>query len=61
MIRVGLSPADNLPPTIQAVITARFAQLTIQARELMTQAAVIGRAFDYHLLANKRSGRKMFL
>jgi len=51
MMRVGLSQSDSLPPTIQATITARFAQLTDEARELMAQAAVLGRAFDYHLLA----------
>jgi len=51
MMRAGLSPSDSLPPTIQATITARFAQLTEDTREVMVQAAVLGRAFDYHLLA----------
>lgn len=51
MMRPGLPQAHSLPPTIQAMIQARFAQLSSQARELMAQAAVIGRAFDYALLA----------
>ncbi|MCA9874384.1 MAG: AAA family ATPase [Anaerolineales bacterium] len=51
MMRVDLSSADRLPPTVQAAITARLTQLAPQARELIREAAVIGRAFDYQLLA----------
>jgi tetratricopeptide (TPR) repeat protein len=38
-------------PTIQAVITARLAKLSPAARELVTVAAVIGRAFSFELLS----------
>jgi len=41
----------QVPPTIQAVITARLAKLSPKARELATVAAVIGRAFSFELLA----------
>lgn len=40
-----------LPPTIQAVITARLARLSAPARELSEVAATIGRAFEPSLLA----------
>jgi DNA-binding SARP family transcriptional activator len=51
MIRGGLPGQGSLPPTIQAMIQARFSRLSAQARELVGQAAVIGRAFEYDLLA----------
>jgi hypothetical protein len=51
MMHAGLPQSQTLPATIQAAIQSRFVHLTPQARELMAQAAVIGRAFDYHLLA----------
>jgi hypothetical protein len=51
MMRAGMPKEQDLPPTVQALIQTRFARLTPQAREVMGQAAVIGRAFDYDLLA----------
>lgn len=51
MMRAGLPQSHKLPPTIQAMIQSRFAHLTPQARDLMAQASVIGRAFDYKLLS----------
>lgn len=50
----GKTPAASgapLPPTVQAVITARLAQLSPLARELVSLAAVIGRAFTWSVLA----------
>jgi DNA-binding SARP family transcriptional activator len=50
----GASPrtdAAALPPTIQAVIAARLAQLTPLARELVGCAAVIGRHFPLEVLS----------
>ena len=44
-----------LPPTVQAVITARLTQLSPVAREVGSVAAVIGRAFTFDVLA-KASG-----
>src|SRR5439155_11471375 len=41
----------RVQPTIQAVITARLAKLSPQARELVAVAAVIGRAFSFEVLA----------
>ena len=40
-----------LPPTVQAVITARLTQLSPAAREVGSTAAVIGRAFTFDVLA----------
>jgi len=40
-----------LPPTVQAVITARLTQLSPAAREVGAVAAVIGRAFTFDVLA----------
>jgi DNA-binding SARP family transcriptional activator len=51
MLRNGLPGEHSLPPTIQTMIQARFSRLSDQARELMEQAAVIGRAFEFDLLA----------
>ena len=42
--------ADVLPPTVQAVITTRLAQLSPQARELMELAAAVGREFTFEIL-----------
>jgi tetratricopeptide (TPR) repeat protein len=47
----GAARQTRLPPTIQAVITARLEQLSAQARELVSVAAVIGRAFSFEVLA----------
>src|SRR5436305_7424207 len=46
----GAVQQTRLPPTIQAVITARLEQLSAQARELVSVAAVIGRAFSFEVL-----------
>src|SRR5207342_526797 len=43
--------ATFLPPKVQAVITARLAQLTGAARELAEVAAAIARPFTFELLA----------
>jgi len=43
-------------PTVQAVITARLAQLSPQAHELVGLAAVIGRAFTFEVLARASGG-----
>ncbi len=53
--------AGRVLPAIQAVITARFAKLSPEARELVTLAAVIGRAFSFELLAqaSKREEDKL--
>ena len=51
MMRSGPPMQQTLPPTVQAVIKARFAQLTPQAQALLEQAAVIGRAFQADILA----------
>jgi len=50
----GKTPAASgatLPPTVQSVIAARLAQLSPLARELVSIAAVIGRAFTWSVLA----------
>ncbi|HSD82709.1 MAG TPA: AAA family ATPase [Anaerolineae bacterium] len=41
---------DTLPPTVQAVITTRLAQLSAEARELMELAATVGREFTFEIL-----------
>jgi predicted ATPase/DNA-binding SARP family transcriptional activator len=46
---LGTTPA-SLPPKVQAVIAARLAQLSSQARELAQLAATIGRAFTFEVL-----------
>jgi DNA-binding SARP family transcriptional activator/tetratricopeptide (TPR) repeat protein len=43
--------ANFLPPKVQAVITARLAQLSGAARDLAGLAAAIGRPFTFELLA----------
>ncbi len=43
-------------PTVQAVITARLAQLSPQAHELVGLAAVIGRAFTFEVLGRASGG-----
>lgn len=43
-------PSVVLPSTVQAVIAARFEQLSSTARELASIAAVIGRAFSFDVL-----------
>ena len=42
--------APSLPPTMQAVIRARLAQLSLAGRELANMAATIGREFTFSLL-----------
>ncbi|RLT33952.1 MAG: hypothetical protein DWI57_17185 [Chloroflexi bacterium] len=44
------APSTPLPPKIDAVITARLAQLSVPARQLAGLAAVIGRQFTFALL-----------
>lgn len=46
----------HMPPTIQAVIAARLAQLSPPARELVGLAAVIGRAFTFEVLSRASGG-----
>jgi tetratricopeptide (TPR) repeat protein len=46
----GAAQQKRLPPTIQAVITARLEQLSAPARELVSVAAVIGRGFSFEVL-----------
>jgi len=46
----------GMSPTVQAVITARLAQLSPQARELVGLAAVIGRAFTFEVLGRASGG-----
>ncbi|HEX6777636.1 MAG TPA: AAA family ATPase, partial [Ktedonobacterales bacterium] len=41
----------KLPPTVQAVIAARLEQLSHQARDVVSLAATIGRAFTFSVLA----------
>jgi predicted ATPase len=43
--------SSNVPPRVQAVIGARFAQLSSAAYELAGFAAIIGRPFSFELLA----------
>jgi DNA-binding SARP family transcriptional activator len=51
-LRAGGDCADAhaLSPTVQAVIAARLAQLSSQARELMELAATVGREFTFEIL-----------
>jgi DNA-binding SARP family transcriptional activator len=43
-------PIPSLPPKIQAVIESRLARLSKDAREIVAQAAVLGRSFTYPVL-----------
>src|SRR5437667_6217728 len=43
--------SSRMPPTVQAVIAARLAQLSPQARDVVSLAATIGRAFTFSVLA----------
>ena len=53
----GHAPSRSpLPPTVQAVLAARLAQLSPGAREVAQVAAVIGRAFTFEVLT-RASGR----
>ena len=45
------SPIPSLPPKIQAVIESRLDQLSVPAREIAAQAAVLGRSFSYPVLS----------
>ncbi len=49
-------PSSQLPSSVQAVITARLAQLSPSAREVVSLAAVIGRTFTFNILAQAGSG-----
>jgi predicted ATPase len=42
---------SEIPPKVQAVIKSRLEALSSGSRELTNLAAVLGREFDYHLLA----------
>ncbi|MBV9230843.1 MAG: AAA family ATPase [Chloroflexi bacterium] len=44
--------ASSLPPTVQALLAARFAQLSARAREVANVAAIIGREFSFPVLAH---------
>lgn len=44
-------PTSTLPPTIQAILSTRFAQLSPHARDIANVAAVIGHAFPFSILA----------
>src|SRR6266536_318819 len=44
-------PASTLPPTVHTVLAARLAQLSQEARELASLAAVIGREFSFTMLS----------
>src|SRR5260370_8877161 len=44
-------PASTLPPTVQAVLSTRLAQLSPLAHEVANVAAVIGREFTFVVLA----------
>jgi tetratricopeptide (TPR) repeat protein len=48
-------PGTLLPSTVQAVIASRLAQLSPGAHELMSLAAIIGRAFTFDVLAQSSS------
>ncbi len=48
-------PGALLPPTVQAVISSRLAQLTPGAQEVIGLAAVIGRAFTFKVLRRASS------
>lgn len=50
-LRAGWPARRELSPRVRAVIQARLAQLSIGARELLEQAAVIGREFTVDVLA----------
>jgi DNA-binding SARP family transcriptional activator len=49
------SRSSKLPPTVQAVIAARLEQLSSQARDVVSLAATIGRAFTFSILARASS------
>jgi DNA-binding SARP family transcriptional activator/tetratricopeptide (TPR) repeat protein len=54
MARADTGPATRprgLPFTVQSVLTQRLEQLTPSARQLASQAACIGRAFSFEVLA----------
>jgi DNA-binding SARP family transcriptional activator/predicted ATPase len=55
MVRAGLGGADALPAKVHAVIRTRFSQLSEEARDMASLAAVVGRPFTSSLLA-KASG-----
>ena len=44
-------PTSTLPATIHTILAARLAQLSLQARELASLAAVIGREFSFTVLS----------
>ncbi len=48
---MALQAGSTLPPTVQAVISARLEQLSPLAQEVMRLASVIGRAFTFAVLA----------
>ena len=57
-VRAGLAESGDggsLPPKVQAIISARLAQLSDPARDVASLAATVGRAFSLEVL--RRSGR----
>lgn len=44
--------SSSLPPTVQALLAARLARLSVQAREVAGVAAIIGREFSFSVLAH---------
>jgi DNA-binding SARP family transcriptional activator/predicted ATPase len=57
-VRAGLAESDDgssLPPKVQAIISARLAQLSDPARDVASLAATVGRAFSLEVL--RKSGR----
>ena len=51
-------PASTLPPTVQAVLSTRLAQLSPLAHEVANVAAVIGREFTFVVLARASEERE---
>jgi tetratricopeptide (TPR) repeat protein len=45
-------PISTLPPTVHSVLVARFAQLSQEAHDLASLAAVIGREFSFTVLSH---------
>ncbi len=54
--RPPIANLQSLPPTVQAVVEARLAQLSPAARELVSLAATIGREFSVGVLVRAAGG-----
>jgi len=50
--RLSAANGSPLPPTVQAVITARLARLSPAAQDLVGLAATVGRAFTFRVLTH---------